>query len=74
VYRADLGLDDILALACQHPGNVWSLHGYRACLIRLGKREWLTSSSIMPTAAGVRVVTVTQLLLAVNRGRPFRAA
>ena len=39
VYRADLGLDDTLARACQHPGNVWSLHGYHECLTRLGKAE-----------------------------------
>jgi tetratricopeptide (TPR) repeat protein len=39
VYRADLGLDDSLARACQHPANVWSLHGYHECLTRLGKRE-----------------------------------
>jgi tetratricopeptide (TPR) repeat protein len=39
VYRADLGLDDTLARACQHPRNVWSLHGYHECLTRLGKRE-----------------------------------
>ncbi len=39
VYRADLGLDDTLARACQHPGNVWSLHGYHECLARQGKHE-----------------------------------
>jgi tetratricopeptide (TPR) repeat protein len=39
VYRADLGLDDTLPRACQHPGNVWSLHGYHECLMRLGKHE-----------------------------------
>jgi tetratricopeptide (TPR) repeat protein len=39
VYRADLGLDATLARACQHPGNVWSLHGYHECLLRLGKHE-----------------------------------
>jgi tetratricopeptide (TPR) repeat protein len=39
VYRADLGLDDTLARARQHPGNVWSLHGYHECLTRLGKTE-----------------------------------
>ena len=39
VHRADLGLDDTLARACQHPGNVWSLRGYHECLTRLGKRE-----------------------------------
>jgi hypothetical protein len=39
VYRADLGLDGTLARACQHPGNLWSLHGYHECLVRLGKQE-----------------------------------
>jgi tetratricopeptide (TPR) repeat protein len=39
VYRADLGLDETLARACQHPANVWSLHGYHECLMRLGKHE-----------------------------------
>jgi tetratricopeptide (TPR) repeat protein len=39
VYRADLGFDATLARACQHPGNVWSLHGYHECLTRLGKHE-----------------------------------
>jgi tetratricopeptide (TPR) repeat protein len=39
VYRADLGLDDSLARAYQHPENVWSLHGYHECLIRQGKHE-----------------------------------
>ena len=39
VYAADLGLDGTLGRACQHPGNVWSLHGYHECLDRLGKTE-----------------------------------
>jgi tetratricopeptide (TPR) repeat protein len=39
VYAADLGLDDTLGRACQHPRNVWSLHGYHECLQRTGKRE-----------------------------------
>ena len=39
VYAADLGLDATLGRACQHPGNVWSLHGYHECLTRLGKDE-----------------------------------
>ncbi len=38
VYRADLGLDGTLSRACQHPDNVWSLHGLHECLTRLGKR------------------------------------
>ncbi|MFE0426874.1 hypothetical protein ACFW15_31775, partial [Streptomyces sp. NPDC058953] len=33
----DLGLDDALPRACQHPGNVWSLHGLHECLVRLGR-------------------------------------
>ncbi len=37
VYAADLGLDPTLARPCQHPGNVWSLHGYHECLHRLGR-------------------------------------
>ena len=39
VYRADLGLDGTLPRACHHPGNVWALHGYHECLVRLGKQE-----------------------------------
>jgi len=37
VYRADLGFDDTLPRAYQHPGNIWSLHGYHECLVELGK-------------------------------------
>ncbi|MBJ7340785.1 tetratricopeptide repeat protein [Mycolicibacterium sp.] len=39
VYAADLGLDPTLARSCQHPGNVWSLHGYHECLTRLGRAD-----------------------------------
>ena len=39
VYAADLGLDEALPRACQHPGNVWSLHGYHECLTRLGDQR-----------------------------------
>jgi len=39
VYRADLGLDPSLPRACQHPDNVWSLHGYLDCLMRLGRKD-----------------------------------
>ena len=42
VYRADLGYDDTLSRACQHPDNVWSLHGYHECLERLGRAEEAT--------------------------------
>jgi tetratricopeptide (TPR) repeat protein len=37
VYRADLGLDATLPRPCQHPRNVWSLHGLFECLNRRGE-------------------------------------
>lgn len=37
VYRADLGLDDSVIRARQHPNNVWALQGYHECLVRLGR-------------------------------------
>ncbi len=37
VYREDLGLDETLSRACQHPGNLWSLHGLHECLTRRGE-------------------------------------
>ena len=66
VYRADLGLDDTLARPCQHPENVWSLHGLHECLTRLGRmrkpassssvsiswRHMLTYRSSLPASAG----------------------
>jgi hypothetical protein len=36
VYRSDLGYDGKLNRACQHPENVWSLHGLHECLTRRG--------------------------------------
>lgn len=39
VYRADLGMDKTLIRPRRHPNNVWSLHGYHECLVRLGKTE-----------------------------------
>jgi tetratricopeptide (TPR) repeat protein len=39
VYKADLGHDETLPRALQHPNNVWSLHGLSECLVRLGKEE-----------------------------------
>jgi len=38
VYRSDLGLDGKLSRACQHPDNVWSLHGLHECLLRRGEQ------------------------------------
>ena len=39
VYRADLGLDEAVIRPCRHPENVWSLHGFHECLVRLEKRD-----------------------------------
>lgn len=39
VYTADLGFDDTLPRALQHPNNVWALHGLCECLIRLDRRS-----------------------------------
>jgi tetratricopeptide (TPR) repeat protein len=39
VYAADLGLDPTLSRPCQHPNNVWSLHGYHECLTKLGRDD-----------------------------------
>ena len=36
-YRGDLGLNNTLIRACQHPENVWSLRGFHECLLRLEK-------------------------------------
>jgi len=36
-YRDDLGLNNTLIRACQHPENVWSLHGLHECLVRQDK-------------------------------------
>jgi tetratricopeptide (TPR) repeat protein len=37
VYSADLGMDNTIPRALQHPNNVWSLHGYHECLLKLGR-------------------------------------
>lgn len=37
LYRDDLGLTDAIARPCQHPGNVWALHGLHECLTRRGE-------------------------------------
>jgi tetratricopeptide (TPR) repeat protein len=38
VYRSDLGLDGKLSRACQHPDNLWSLHGLHECLTRRSEK------------------------------------
>lgn len=36
---ADLGFDETLPRARQHPNNVWALHGYHECLVKLGRKD-----------------------------------
>jgi tetratricopeptide (TPR) repeat protein len=38
-FQQDLGLATNLPRCCQHPGNVWALHGYYQCLQKLGRSE-----------------------------------
>lgn len=38
-YKADLGYDDTLPRARQHPNNIWALHGYHECLDKLGRKD-----------------------------------
>jgi len=38
VYSTDLGMDDTLSRALQHPNNVFALVGYHECLIKLGRK------------------------------------
>ncbi|KAF2829369.1 hypothetical protein CC86DRAFT_464991 [Ophiobolus disseminans] len=38
-YKADLGFDDTLPRARQHPNNIWALHGYHECLVKLGRSD-----------------------------------
>ncbi|KFZ23102.1 hypothetical protein V502_02419, partial [Pseudogymnoascus sp. VKM F-4520 (FW-2644)] len=38
-YRADLGMDNSVIWPRRHPNNVWSLHGYHECLVRLGRMD-----------------------------------
>jgi len=37
VYSADLGYDNTLPRALQHPNNIWALSGYHECLVTLGR-------------------------------------
>lgn len=59
VYRADLGLDDTLPRALHHPGNVWALHGFHECLVRLGRTgEARIVAQQLKTAAAVADVPI----------------
>jgi tetratricopeptide (TPR) repeat protein len=37
VYETDLGINNVLPRAMQHPNNVWSLHGLYECYVSLGR-------------------------------------
>ncbi|KAI8184635.1 hypothetical protein K4K51_012320 [Colletotrichum sp. SAR 10_75] len=39
VYSADLGIDETLPRAQRHPNNVWALHGFYECLMKLGRKD-----------------------------------
>ncbi|OLN97359.1 hypothetical protein CCHL11_01050 [Colletotrichum chlorophyti] len=39
VYSADLGIDETLPRALRHPNNVWGLHGFYECLVKLGRTD-----------------------------------
>lgn len=39
IYRADLGITNELYRPCQHPGNIWALHGLHECLKRRGEDQ-----------------------------------
>ena len=38
-YEDDLGIGNRLPRCVQHPDNIWSLHGYHECLVRLGRND-----------------------------------
>ncbi|KAI1082151.1 TPR domain protein [Whalleya microplaca] len=39
VYAEDLGISGRLPRALQHRNNVWALHGYHECLVKLGRSK-----------------------------------
>ena len=59
IYRADLGLDDSLVRPSQHPGNIWSLHGYAECCHLLGNHaEAAEIQTKLDAALAVADVTI----------------
>lgn len=58
-YAEDLGLDESLTRAHQHPNNVWALHGYHECLVRLGRtKEAVIIKKQLELAAAVADVSI----------------
>ena len=71
VYAADLGLDPTLSRPCQHPGNVWSLHGYHECLQRLGRTAEAAHHRPAAGAGAARAdVPIARVVCVPTRGRP----
>lgn len=68
-YRADLGFDDTLPRARQHPNNVWALHGYHECLVKLGRADeaWIVGQQLR-IAQAVADVTVKASCYCRGRG------
>ena len=70
VYRADLGYDDSLSRACQHPENVWSLHGYHECLERLERHAEaaIVGQKLRIAAARTDMPVTASVLLPASHG------
>lgn len=59
VYAADLGIEEVLPRPLRHPNNVWALHGYHECLVKLGREgEARVVMSSLRTAMGVADVPI----------------
>ncbi|KAI5250426.1 TPR domain protein [Aureobasidium subglaciale] len=54
IFKADLGFDNTLPRALQHPNNVWSLHGYHECLVKLGQAHEASNLEAQLAAAIAR--------------------
>ncbi|KAI1372127.1 TPR domain protein [Hypoxylon crocopeplum] len=54
IYAEDLGIGGKLPRALQHPKNVWALHGYHECLVKLGRID--EAKSIKPQLDAAIVV------------------
>lgn len=60
LYRADLGFDKNVPRVRHHPFNIWALHGYHECLVRLGRNsEADIISQQLTLAKAVADVTVS---------------
>ncbi len=51
IYRADLGLNDVVPRPAQHRNNVWALHGLVECLKHRGEVEERDNMQTLLTAA-----------------------